>query len=113
MNPKAEDAANRLTSSINQAHDTLVTGLAARDVENILRVLNRAHESIWAADGKGLKDAITDEDATEICARADEAIAAIHGIYLTADKLLRRAEEMRLAAADFRNAVELAGDETY
>ena len=113
MNPKAEDAANRLTSSINQAHDTLMNGLSVRDVENLLRVLNRAHEAIWAADGKGLKDAIVDEDATEICTRADEVVASLHGLCLTVDKLLRRAEEIRLASADFRNAVELAGDETY
>lgn len=113
MNPKAEDAANRLNLALNHAHDTVVTCMAVRDVENLLRVLNRAGEAIWADDSRGLKDAIVDEDATEICTRADEAVAALHGICLTADRLLRRAEEIRLAAADFRNAVELAGDETY
>lgn len=112
-NRHAEDAANRLTSALNHAHDIVVTGISTRDVENLIRVLNRAHESVWASDGRGLKDAIVDEDATYICARAEEAVAAINGIFLTADRLLRRAEEIRLAAADFRNSVELSGDDNY
>lgn len=112
-NRNAEDAANRLTSALNTANDIVHTGINTRDIENLLRVLNRAHESIWASDGRGIKDAIVDEDATYICARADEAVAAINGIFLTADRLLKRAEEIRLAAADLRNAVELSGDDNY
>lgn len=112
-NRHADDAANRLTSSLNQAHDTVMNGLGTRDVEHLIRILDRAHEALWASDGKGIKDAVLDEDATYICARAEEVVTAINGIYLTADRLLKRAEEIRLASADFRNAVELSGDDHY
>lgn len=112
-NRNAEDAANRLTSALNSAHDTVCTGLAARDVENLIRVLSRAHDALNTQDGRALKDAIVDEDATFICGRADEAITALVGVYLTAERLLKRAEDIRLAAADLRNAVELSGDDHY
>jgi len=112
-NRNAEDAANRLTHALNVSADIVHTGLSVRDVENLLRILNRAHEAIHTNEQRGLKDAIVEEDSTYICARADEAVAAINGIFLTAERLVRRAEEIRIAAADFRNSVELSGDDHY
>lgn len=112
-NRHADDAANRLTSALNRAHDIVCTGIAVRDIENLIRVLHRAHDSINADEQHGLREAIVDEDASFIVARAEEAEKAIQGIYLTAERLMRRAEEIRVAAADLRNAVELSGDDNY
>lgn len=111
LNTKAEDAANRLTMGLNGAHDALMNGLNTRDVEHLIRIISRAHDALHMNDG--LRRAIVDEDASCVCARADEVVATVHGIFLTAERLLKRAEDIRLASADFRNAVELAGDESY
>lgn len=113
MNRNTEDAVNRLTSALNAAHDTTMSGLASRDVEHLARVLQRAHEALWFDNGRAVKDAIVDEDATFLCGRADEAIAAITGIYLTAERLLKRANDIRTAASELKNAVERSGDDHY
>ena len=112
-NRNADDAAARLTIALNRAHDIVCTGIATRDIENILRDLNRAHEAINGEEQRGLREAIVDEDASFIVARAEEAEKAIQGIYLTAERVMRRAQEIRTAATDLRNAVELSGDDNY
>jgi hypothetical protein len=112
-NKNATDAAARLSNALNAAENISYSGLTVRDIEHLSRILERAQEAITADDGRGVKDAIVEEDATYICARADEAVAAINGIFLTAERLVRRAEEIREAAAEFRNSVELSGDDNY
>lgn len=112
-NRNAMDAAARLSNVLNAAEDIQHAGLSVRDMEHLNRILLRAIEAITGYDGRGVKDAIVEEDATYICARADEAVAAINGIFLTAERLVRRAEEIREAAAEFRNSVELSGDDNY
>ena len=112
-NKNAKDAAARLTNALNAAEDIHHSGLSVRDTEHLTRILLRAIMAINGDEGRGVKDAIVEEDATYICARADEAVAAINGIFLTAERLVRRAEEIREAAAEFRNSVELSGDDNY
>ena len=112
-NRNADDAAARLTTALNRAHDIVCTGIAPRDLENLTRVLSRAHDAINAEEQRGLREAIVDEDASFIVARAEEAEKAIQGIFLTAERLMRRAQEIRTAATDLRNAVELSGDDNY
>ena len=110
-NPNAEDAAKRLCTALLDTEQALIYGLTENDIVHLTRILRRAMGA--AADSRTIRDSIVDEDATYVCARADEVVSALNGIFLTAERLAKRAEDIREAAADFKNAIERTGDDGY
>jgi len=112
-NSHVTSAARRLSNETTKAIETLHTGASPSDIEHLMRVLSRVNHEIHADNGLGLKLAISHEDASHITARAEQACAAIHSLFLTAERLLGIAQDIKAASDDLRDSVERADDSDY
>ena len=106
-------AAHRLSESVSEAVETIHTGVSESDISHLLRILSRVNHEIHADNGIGLKLAISHEDASHITARAEQAVAAINSLFLTAERLLATAQDIKAASDELRDAVERADDSAY